>query len=149
MKKINLYAISKCPAKAEDEDFMSNLCTIVSRKKEVGEYIFNRVIIDNYDHYSRWLTLHYVDGNDTHDRRKEYIVNVLDYPNVFKDFYVKKMTYTADSVASLLRITCGCLPVGCGYEKDSEVNAIIQSFTTSLDDLFENPGESSGTNKKA
>ena len=128
MRKITLYAISKCPINSSDEDFIKNLCTLVSNKKDISEYLLNKVIIDNWSHYCRWVELHYADREDDFEKRRKYINVVLEGPKAFKDYCIKKQQYTPDRIASIFRIINHCVPVGASYEKDNEVEALNQFF---------------------
>ena len=120
MKKIKLYMISKCGVDATDEEFSSNVCTIVSNKKDIMDYIVHRTISENYNHYIMWLECH--NRLDDDDARIEYINLILEDNNeLISQYTVRSCKYTADAIASLLRISGYCIPVGATYETKTEI----------------------------
>lgn len=131
MRKITLYVISKCPLNATDEEFAANMCTVVSKKKHIGEYVANKLIVDNYNHYLSWLQTHYPDAEDDDDKRKEYLRNVVD-DEQFKAYCVKTTQYTLDGLASAFRIFNKCIPVGTSYETLTEVTTITEYLRSIL-----------------
>lgn len=131
MRKITLYVISKCPLTASAEEFAENMCTIVSKKKYIGEYVANKLIVDNYDHYISWLQNHYPEEDDDDIRRKEYLRNVID-DEQFKGYCVKTTQYTLDGLASAFRIFNRCIPVGASYETATEVTTITEYLRSIL-----------------
>ena len=133
MKKITLYTISKCPLNSTEEEFINNICTVVSNKKHVGEYLINKVIIENWSHYSRWLELH--EKQDVSLTRKEYIQTVLNGAEEFRKYTVKKQIYTDNGIAAILRMTNRCIPVGCSYESAIEIETLARYYDEVLDSL--------------
>lgn len=132
MKKIILYAISKCPLGSSDEEFSKHLCTIVSDKKHIGEYLINKAVVENYSHYLLWIDQHYKEKKDCPELRQVYISTVLADTDVFDNYCVKKQIYTPDKIASIFRIVNGCIPVGANYEYEVETD-LINNY---LEDLF-------------
>ena len=58
MGKIKLYMVSMCTVDSDTDTFIDNLCTIVSSKKEITEYVKNKIIEDHKEHYNSWIKLH-------------------------------------------------------------------------------------------
>lgn len=134
MRKITLYVISKCPLNATDDEFAENICTIVSKKKHIGEYVADKLIVDNYDHYTSWLRAHFPGKEDTDSTRCIYLKNVVDNEQ-FKEYCVKTTQYTIDGLASAFRIFNKCVPVGASYETEGEVSAIAEYLNSILKDV--------------
>lgn len=120
MKKLTLYTVSRCPFGASDEDFLRNLCTVVSVKKDIKEYLINKAILENWSYYKAWLEAH--NENDNPKVRIKYIQIVLEGGmSFFNQFSVKKQVYDCDGIASMMRIFNHCVPTGSSYEKDAEI----------------------------
>lgn len=120
MGKITLYMVSICTLNSDEDTFIDNLCTIVSSKKEVEEYVKNKIIDDHKEHYNSWVKLH--NKTDTAKTRAEYIDLLFqDDPDSIPMFTVRKETYNAKGLASIFRIYNECVPLGCSYESNEEV----------------------------
>ena len=126
MKKITLYAVSKCPPGSPWEVFIKNLCAIVADKKQISEYLLSKIIVENWSHYCNWLELHYSVPCDTIKTRNKYIADVFSDRNIFGDYSVKKYKYTLAEVASIFRVMNHCTPVGTSYETELELKASLQ-----------------------
>ena len=120
MGKIKLYIVSMCTVDSDSDTFIDNLCTIVSSKKEITEYVKNKIIEDHKEHYNSWIKLH--DKKDNSATRAEYIDLLFqDDPDSIPMFTVRKETYDAKGLASVFRIYNRCMPIGCSYESNEEV----------------------------
>ena len=121
MKKIDLYFISKCKETASVEEFNENICSVVSNKKQITEYILNSTITKHKAHYISWLKNHNLANND---KSKSIYVTLLleDSTQDLESFCVKKQTYNAETIAETFRIYMKCAPVGCSYESEDERN---------------------------
>ena len=135
-KKIVIYSISECPITASNEDFINNICTFVSDKKHIQDYIINRSIIKNWSHYNAWLKCH--DKQDDKKSRYEYIIMCLGWEETFNKFCVKKQVYNSDGIATILRIMNRCLPVGAEYESEDEINILTNYFSEIMDEVKNN-----------
>lgn len=121
MKKIKVYAISRCPLGAPPEEFTKNLCTYVCKKKQIQEYIINRLVADNYTHYTKWLELH--GAVDSLQTRLEYLSILFeDKQNLGSEFTIKEEYYTAEGLAALLRLSNGCTPIGSSFDTKAEID---------------------------
>lgn len=127
MKKIKFYIISKCSPTASDEEFTKNICTYVNRKKDIGEYVTDKIIVENYEHYKTWLSTHFENGEDTNETRLEYIKNVVDW-NQFNDYCIRSAYLSPRAVTMILRMFHKCVPVGATYEMDEEVDYLTAYF---------------------
>lgn len=129
MKQLKFYMVAKCSADAAPEEFDKSLCTIVYKKKDIKEYILKRAIIDSWEHYSRWLPCQ--NKEDSSESQKEYIDLVLGGEfNIISQYSCKRVTFTAEAIASLMRIMNHCVPVGAPYETELEVKTIDNFFNT-------------------
>ena len=106
-KKIVIYCISECPITASNEEFINNICTFISNKKHIQDYIVNRSIVKNWDHYVSWLECH--DKKDDKQSKYDYISMCLGWQKTFSKFCVKKQVYNSDGIATILRILNHCL----------------------------------------
>lgn len=134
-KKIVIYSISECPITASNEDFINNICTFVSDKKHIQDYIVNRSIVKNWDHYVSWLECH--DKKDDKQSKYDYISMCLGWQETFSKFCVKKQVYNSDGIAAILRILNHCLPVGAEYESENEIN-ILTNYVNQIIDKIKN-----------
>ena len=134
-KKIVIYSISECPITASNEDFINNICTFVSDKKHIQDYIVNRSIVKNWNHYVSWLECH--DKKDDKQSKYDYISMCLGWQETFSKFCVKKQVYNSDGIAAILRILNHCLPVGAEYESENEIN-ILTNYVNQIIDKIKN-----------
>lgn len=132
-KKIVIYCISECPITASNEEFINNICTFISNKKHIQDYIVNRSIIKNWDHYVSWLDCH--DKKDDKQSKYDYISMCLGWQETFSKFCVKKQVYNSDGIAIILRLLNHCLPVGAEYESEDEINLLTGYVNEILDKI--------------
>lgn len=130
-RKITLYTISKCPITSSNDEFIEHMCTIVSNKKHIQEYIINKSIIENWQHYVSWLELH--DKSDNWESKCDYMTICLGWEETFSKYSVKKQVYNQDGIAAMLRVLYRCLPTGSSYETETELNVM----TTYLNEVAE------------
>lgn len=130
MRKISLYFISRCKETDSYEEFVQNICTVVSDKKQVSEYILNSVVNKYNEHYISWLKAH---GLINNDKSKRMYVDLLlkDGVRELDNFCVRKQIYDPNSVAEAFRIYMKCAPIGCSYESEEELNYYLR-FTQEL-----------------
>lgn len=140
MKKIKLYVISRCREGSSEEDFNKNICSIVSSKKQIQEYILNKVINDHRTHYSLWLSNH---GLKDNDQSKNIYVNLRlagGDPSV-EEFCVREQIYNTSGIAAMFRIFNKCEPIGCSYETRSEKEYyawFVQEITKTMNEAYAN-----------
>ena len=135
-KKIVIYCISECSITASNEEFINNICTFISNKKYIQDYIVNRSIVKNWDHYVSWLECH--DKKDDKQSKYDYISMCLGWQETFSKFCVKKQVYNSDGIATILRILNRCLPVGAEYESEDEINILTNYFSEIIDEVKNN-----------
>ena len=133
MKKVTLYAISRCSlTEAKTESFTDNLCTIVAKKSQVSDYMKNMMIVKNFSHYKAWVENHYSDSKDTPEIREVYLNTVID-KSEYENYIIKKIVYTPDTIASMFRILNCCTPVGAAYETQAEVETLTKLLLNVLE----------------
>lgn len=139
MKKVALYIISKCPQNSSDDEFNKNICSIVSSKKQIKEFIINKSVLDHKEHYNQWLINHMLPDNIS--SRKIYFSLVIDdLDSSAKNYCFKKNIYTIDGIASIFRMFNKCEPVGCSYEHFFEYdyyNSFVQECLENINTINE------------
>lgn len=128
MRKISLYAISDCPVTASNKEFLENLCTFVYKKKDIYEYLLNKLILEHFSHFHSWLEMKYpnfenMTYKEEDEAKQRYAEDVLG-EEAFMRFTVKKQTYTPEGIACVFRIMNGCIPVGAKYESEVELETL-------------------------
>jgi len=131
-KKIKLYGVFL-------ENDMSKLLTIVQNKQDINEYVNKLLKLEHSIHYSTWLQVRSL--QDSEDNWKEYFNKVLTDEDKLK-FSVCKLVYKKEQLSSILRMFCGCTPIGCSFNTQAEYNYFSQQYgddymetDTSEDDL--------------
>lgn len=122
MKKLAFYIVSQA---IKDKDI---LCSIVCSKDEAREYILNKTILANFEHYSRWCELKELNPKSFETKAK-YIQVVQPESETYK---VKKILFTQSGLASILRMFNGCIPVGAKYETGEEILYIEEMYKNYL-----------------
>ena len=67
-----------------NDEFIEHMCTIVSNKKHIQEYIINKSIIENWQHYVSWLELH--DKSDNWESKCDYMTICLGWEETFSKY---------------------------------------------------------------
>lgn len=107
-------------------DSITNIYTIVSTMKEALEYIRNRLIIDNQEHFELWCNLHNCDDREE-TSKVNYISTVLTESD-FKYGAVKAF-YTKDKLTAILRMGSNCIPIGCSFDTKEEYINVAERIT--------------------
>lgn len=119
MKKIKFYVISNCKPSASINEFNNNICTIVTKKKHIGEYVSRKAIKDHKEHYIAWLKNHNLIDN-SESRNKYLSLLVADQDPSITNISIRQQTYSSEVVAAVFRMFNKCAPVGCSYEIEQE-----------------------------
>lgn len=118
----------------------SNLLCIVANENEAYEYITRKTYLDNEAHYKMWCSVHNKDENTSFE---EYITTVLALDENYK-FFVVKLYYTKEELASIVRCMIGYELTNASFELDSErefndvMNSQSQEEIDSDDDIIMN-----------
>ena len=110
-KKLTFYLVI-------DQSQNNQILTITLTKKQAIEYGYQYLKIKNYDHYSRWCELKEFDP-ESENAWFRYFTNVLTMEEKSK-YAVAKRIYKLDTVASIMRMFAGCLPLGCSFDTPTE-----------------------------
>lgn len=125
--RIKLYVVSDKPIKFDTDVADVRVYTIVTSLKQCTEYVNQYLKMKNLTHFRNWCDAHNVDSKLDSSWHK-YCATVIQ--NQMKHFCVSDYTLNKHKVASLLRLSTGCLPVGCDFESMEErVSFIQKNFT--------------------
>lgn len=114
-------------------DGEKNLLTVLEKKSQIQEYTRSRIIADHWTHYKEWCNLHgHVPSSP--QAKDEYINSYMDNASseeVTKyTYWVEKVYFTKSSLISGLRMLYGCIPLGCSYENEHEVDYAAMLYST-------------------
>lgn len=100
----------------------SKLETILTSKKQIIPWIRKKCLVNNWSHFKDWCNLRKLDFNDDNNQ-DEYIDTCLDPLEDKNSFYVEKIKYNKEALASILRISNLCTPLGLPWETKEEEEA--------------------------
>lgn len=100
------------------EEKLSNVITVLPKKKYAANYIYRHITTTHSSHYVRWCENHNMDNT--------LMSSVVDYVNTcwydsLDDYALVKQNYDVDNVSRLLRMLSYSLPVGGEWETDDEL----------------------------
>lgn len=132
-KKVKLYGIFI------NQD-LSKLLTIVENKKDIDEYVMKLLKLEFFSHYNTWLQVRMLE--DSEDNWQEYFNTVIPQEDKMK-YTVCKLIYNRSQLSSILRMFCGCTPLGCSFNSEAEYSYFntqveipdVQIKETSSEDL--------------
>lgn len=115
---VNLYMVV-------DKEDANKIYTIVATEKDVVEYIDTMLYIMNYPHFKMWCDNQF--KQECEESWREYKSSMeLD---ATEPFSVLKMTLDTQHVAAIYRTIQDCVPVGCSYETDAEINRFLEKLS--------------------
>lgn len=121
---ITLYAVMY--DHPEDPNLRYKCLTVSHRRKDCDAYLNRRLMMDNFSHFSAWCGLRGIKADDAGWQR--YVdAGVLSDGELSK-YCVSKLRYRKGDIASLFRMYNGCIPLGCGFEKDEEYELLMRSL---------------------
>lgn len=97
--------------------------TITDNKKDCELYINKKLKIDYIEHFKMWCDLREIPMND--DSWSKYVMT--DFVDKRK-YVIRRMKYKVKDLASILRLSNGCIPIGCGYESKEEYEAFLRTL---------------------
>ena len=116
-KKFKFYLVCE----ADNDESIVCVCSTVN---EIGEFINSKILVDHFDHYKSWCELKNIDFNDITSKRT-YLINYFNNSSEETldkyNYIIKKINYDKNTVAAVLRILHGYVPLGCSYETPEEV----------------------------
>lgn len=115
---ITLYMVFKV------DSSYTNVLTITDNKKDCDKYISRLLLIDNGEHFFSWCNLRNLEHNE--ESWMKYLRTVgVDCSN----YKIRKMKYKTKDIATLLRLYNKCIPLGCDYDTDEEIENFLSSLT--------------------
>lgn len=115
--------------------------TLTTTKKEAEEYINKRLFLENQEDFDSWCFYHKVPENERDSYWPQYFNKRLSPEKKLQYTYFKAY-YTLDEVCSMIRMFCGCQPIGCSYDTDyenlyiSKKQTIESTLTRELNNLL-------------
>ena len=120
--RIHFYAVLK---KSDSEKKIYTLTTSVN---DAMEYAESMIQLDHFEHYSKWCDLRNLDMNDLNTWNTYYDNCVNDEEKM--DYAITKISYSGKYVASMLRMFANCIPLGCSYENEAELEKYKSEVNT-------------------
>ena len=111
-KKLKYYCVKTA-------DNPAVMLSVVDTKKEAEEYINTVLYIKNMEHFDSWCYFNHIPDSEKQNAWLKYYNTVLDKEQKSKYWY-QEMYYTKSEVAAIVRMFCGCKPLGCSYELPEE-----------------------------
>lgn len=105
------------------EEKLTNVITILPKKRFVGNYIYRHIATLNAEHYFRWCEVHELD-DDLMSTVVEY-VNTCHY-DALNDYSVVRQKYNTEEIARAFRLFSHSLPVSGEWEDEVETTAFLQ-----------------------
>lgn len=100
------------------EEKLSNVITVLPKKKYAGNYIYRHITATHLSHYLRWCENHNMDSN-LMESVAEY-VNTVWY-DLLNDYALVKQNYSVNEVARALRMLSYSFPVDGEWETEDEM----------------------------
>ena len=125
--RIKLYIVANKPISFDTSIADVRVYTIVTSLRQCTEYVNQYLKMKNLTHFRNWCDAHNVDSRIDSSWHK-YCATVIQ--DQMKDFYVSSYVLNKHKIASLLRLSTGCLPVGCDFETEGERIGFIQNNFT-------------------
>ena len=130
MRKIKLYAITENYPTIEES--LSHIITIVASKRQVEEYLYTRIFLENSQHFLSWCDFQ---GKDAKDKNVfyEYLIKRYGGEDPYAQFKRIPIKYTKNTLCSLLRTLSNAVPVGASFETLQEQKNFLNRFTKNKD----------------
>ena len=130
MRKIKLYAITENYQTLND--CLNHIITVVVNRKQVEEYLYTRIFLENSTHFKSWCELQEKDAKDK-NVFYEYLVKRYGNNDPYAKFRIIKLRYTKNMLCSLLRMLSNATPVGASYETLEEQTTFLNKFAKEKD----------------
>lgn len=102
--------------------------TLTTSVKECEEYLNHYLIAKHKNHFLSWCKLHNKDDQEENSWY-DYQDTVLNEDEL-SQFHIEEFKYSKDDLVVFLRMLNGCIPCGCSFEREAEV----QYFYDNLDE---------------
>jgi len=107
--------------KIEQEGISTDVIyTVVAKYNHAEEYIQNSLRIDNFNHFKPWCDLRGLDFRNP--------LSWLEYKKVVRplnEYKIKSVRYNKYEMAELLRISNGCMAIGCSFDSKLERSILL------------------------
>lgn len=127
--------VAPCPLTEGDcPDEIESLYTIVPSYDEALEFVKKHIILRNKAHFESWCDLR--NRNPlTEEAKQAYIDTVIDMNDPKNQYSIIDIKYTYEDLATILRISAGCAPIGCSFDNEAEIEAFLtrQAFLNKQD----------------
>lgn len=111
-KKDKIYFYIVTPA-----DNFTKYLSVVTNKNDALRYVEKLLQIEHYSHYNLWRELRNLEDND--ESWKTYLNTCIDDETKCK-YVVSKVYYKQADLAAIIRMFCGCIPLGLPYDIQHE-----------------------------
>ena len=111
-------------AKAELEDKLMSIYTIVPTKEQADEFIRKHIIMRHRHHYVQWCDIHN-QKVDTLASINKYIMTVVDMSLPENRYTIIDIHYTYEDLGIILRMSAGCAPIGCSFDNPVELESFL------------------------
>lgn len=119
-RKFTLYAL-------KTKEFPNSFLTLALNKNQVKEYFFKLLQAKFFEHYIAWCKIKNLDSSSEQSWLEYYSTCI---PDSEKDKYeISKYIYPFSSIASIIRMFVGCVPIGCSFNNKSEYEYFVNSMS--------------------
>ena len=120
---------AKKGASIDEQAQLLKIHTLVTTREEGFEYIREHIILNHKEHFIRWCELHSKDPSNVHVK-DEYIDTCVDMCEKDNQYSIIDIKYTYADLGVILRISAGCVPIGCSFDSPAEIEeyAARQAF---------------------
>ena len=123
-KKKFKYSVYAVVDKSNPKKFL----TVVVDEKQAYEFLTTFLQIMEADTFVAWCNTNNLEPKNIDNWKKfaqtEYILDKL------KTYEIKKLSYKKEELASIIRMFCQCVPIGCSYDLQAEYNYLEQKLTS-------------------
>ena len=112
------------------------ILTVVPTKEDAQEYINKLLYLQHKDEFDTWCYYRQIDEKNKQLYWPEYF-NTRITAEEKSEYMFYKIKYSFCELAGILRMFCGCKPIGCSYELKDEL-AYLETKTRIRDRLNKN-----------
>lgn len=121
-KKVVAYALY---TKNDPDTFL----TLTRTKEQAKEYAHTLFRYDHEAHFIQWCSLRDLNEDDPKTWSEYYDTCISDDDK--QSYLISKVYYNLDNILSMLRMFGGCIPLGCSFESDMEMDRFIEKVDKS------------------
>lgn len=109
-----------------DKNNPKKFLTVVLNEKQAYEFLTTFLQIMDADTFVAWCNTNNLNPREIDSWKQfaqtQYILDKL------KNYEIKKLSYKKEEIASIIRMFCQCVPIGCSYDLDAEYNYLQQKM---------------------